>query len=203
MAKTIDIHPHIIADDPKRYPLAPLGGHQSDWSQARPVTRRADDRRHGRGRGRQVRRGAGFDLLRPRQLVPRRRGRQISRPLHRGVLGRRARPRRAGKDAPLAKEEPHGHAALHHRQHHEDPGRVDRRPPRLPRLGDRRRARHSHLHADVRRGLPAARQPDAALPAGEGDPRSPVAAGAQRRPALCGGREPVRARRVFRASTSR
>jgi L-fuconolactonase len=37
-AKTIDIHPHIIADDPKRYPLAPLGGHQSDWSQARPVT---------------------------------------------------------------------------------------------------------------------------------------------------------------------
>jgi L-fuconolactonase len=37
-SKTIDIHPHIIANDPKRYPLAPLGGHQSDWSQARPVT---------------------------------------------------------------------------------------------------------------------------------------------------------------------
>ena len=37
-AKTIDIHPHIIADDPKRYPLAPLGGHQSDWSRTRPVT---------------------------------------------------------------------------------------------------------------------------------------------------------------------
>ncbi|MBV9969169.1 MAG: amidohydrolase [Xanthobacteraceae bacterium] len=37
-AKTIDIHPHVIADDPKRYPLAPLGGHQSDWSRARPVT---------------------------------------------------------------------------------------------------------------------------------------------------------------------
>lgn len=36
--KTIDIHPHIIADDKKRYPLAPLGGHQSDWSRQRPVT---------------------------------------------------------------------------------------------------------------------------------------------------------------------
>ncbi len=35
---TIDIHPHIIADDAKRYPLAPLGGHQSDWSRTRPVT---------------------------------------------------------------------------------------------------------------------------------------------------------------------
>ncbi len=37
-AITIDIHPHIIADDAKRYPLAPLGGHQSDWSRTRPVT---------------------------------------------------------------------------------------------------------------------------------------------------------------------
>ena len=35
---TIDIHPHIIADDAVRYPLAPVGGHQSDWSRERPVT---------------------------------------------------------------------------------------------------------------------------------------------------------------------
>jgi L-fuconolactonase len=35
---TIDIHPHIIASDAARYPLAPLGGHQSDWSRTRPVT---------------------------------------------------------------------------------------------------------------------------------------------------------------------
>lgn len=35
---TIDIHPHIISDDAGRYPLAPLGGHQSDWSRTRPVT---------------------------------------------------------------------------------------------------------------------------------------------------------------------
>ena len=36
--KAIDIHPHIIAADNARYPLAPLGGHQSDWSRTRPVT---------------------------------------------------------------------------------------------------------------------------------------------------------------------
>jgi L-fuconolactonase len=35
---TIDIHPHIIANDAARYPLAPLGGHQSEWSRTRPVT---------------------------------------------------------------------------------------------------------------------------------------------------------------------
>jgi len=34
---TIDIHPHIISSDAIRYPLAPLGGHQSDWSRTRPV----------------------------------------------------------------------------------------------------------------------------------------------------------------------
>src|SRR5262245_54274799 len=36
--RVIDIHPHIIAADTKRYPLAPLGGHQSEWSRTRPVT---------------------------------------------------------------------------------------------------------------------------------------------------------------------
>ena len=34
----IDIHPHIIAVDTRRYPHAPLGGHQSAWSQQRPVS---------------------------------------------------------------------------------------------------------------------------------------------------------------------
>src|SRR5215831_4891548 len=37
-SRTIDIHPHVIANDEKRYRLAPLGGHQSDWSRIRPVT---------------------------------------------------------------------------------------------------------------------------------------------------------------------
>jgi L-fuconolactonase len=34
---TIDIHPHVISTDTVRYPRAPLGGHQSDWSRDRPV----------------------------------------------------------------------------------------------------------------------------------------------------------------------
>jgi L-fuconolactonase len=34
----IDIHPHIISDDESRYPLAPLFGKRSDWSQERPTT---------------------------------------------------------------------------------------------------------------------------------------------------------------------
>jgi L-fuconolactonase len=34
----IDIHPHIISPDLERYPRAPLGGKQSDWSATRPVS---------------------------------------------------------------------------------------------------------------------------------------------------------------------
>ena len=34
----VDIHPHIISDDEKRYPPAPLFGKRSDWSQERPST---------------------------------------------------------------------------------------------------------------------------------------------------------------------
>lgn len=34
----IDIHPHIVSPDTKRYPLAPLGGTQSTWSSERPTT---------------------------------------------------------------------------------------------------------------------------------------------------------------------
>lgn len=36
--KIIDIHPHIVSDDEKRYPPAPLFGKRSDWSQERPNT---------------------------------------------------------------------------------------------------------------------------------------------------------------------
>jgi len=35
--RIIDTHPHVIAADTQRYPRQPLGGHQSDWSQKRPV----------------------------------------------------------------------------------------------------------------------------------------------------------------------
>ncbi len=34
----VDLHSHVIADDPQRFPLAPMGGKQSDWSRERPVT---------------------------------------------------------------------------------------------------------------------------------------------------------------------
>jgi L-fuconolactonase len=34
----IDIHPHIVSPDTKKYPLDPLGGTQSAWSTERPTT---------------------------------------------------------------------------------------------------------------------------------------------------------------------
>jgi L-fuconolactonase len=38
MTSIIDIHPHIVSPDTKKYPLAPLGGTQSTWSSERPTT---------------------------------------------------------------------------------------------------------------------------------------------------------------------
>ena len=38
MSGFVDIHPHVISRDVARYPRAPLGGKQSDWSQERPVS---------------------------------------------------------------------------------------------------------------------------------------------------------------------
>lgn len=38
MSAVIDIHPHVIAADTKRYPLDPLSGRQSEWSRERPVS---------------------------------------------------------------------------------------------------------------------------------------------------------------------
>jgi L-fuconolactonase len=38
MSAVIDTHAHVVAADTTRYPLAPLGGHQSDWSRERPVS---------------------------------------------------------------------------------------------------------------------------------------------------------------------
>ncbi len=37
MSAVVDVHPHVISQDVARYPRAPLGGKQSDWSQERPV----------------------------------------------------------------------------------------------------------------------------------------------------------------------
>ncbi|MDB5780436.1 amidohydrolase family protein [Caballeronia mineralivorans] len=38
MTFVVDTHTHVIAADTKRYPLAPVGGHQSEWSVERPVS---------------------------------------------------------------------------------------------------------------------------------------------------------------------
>ncbi len=38
MPTIIDIHPHVIATDTARFPLAPLGGTQSTWSRERPTS---------------------------------------------------------------------------------------------------------------------------------------------------------------------
>ena len=38
MYQLIDTHTHAISPDVERYPLAPVGGHQSDWSAKRPVS---------------------------------------------------------------------------------------------------------------------------------------------------------------------
>ncbi|HEY4144775.1 amidohydrolase family protein [Pinirhizobacter sp.] len=35
--KIFDTHTHVISPDPSAYPKDPIGGHQSEWSQARPV----------------------------------------------------------------------------------------------------------------------------------------------------------------------
>lgn len=37
MFEIVDTHTHAISPDTTRYPLAPVGGHQSDWSAKRPV----------------------------------------------------------------------------------------------------------------------------------------------------------------------
>ena len=37
MPSIVDIHPHVISTDNKRYPLNPLGGVQSTWSRDRPT----------------------------------------------------------------------------------------------------------------------------------------------------------------------
>jgi predicted TIM-barrel fold metal-dependent hydrolase len=38
MSVVVDTHTHAISSDKQRYPLAPVGGHQSEWSAKRPVS---------------------------------------------------------------------------------------------------------------------------------------------------------------------
>ena len=36
-SRIIDIHPHIISKDEKKYPITPIGGKRSVWSSERPI----------------------------------------------------------------------------------------------------------------------------------------------------------------------
>jgi L-fuconolactonase len=38
MVEVFDTHTHVISSDPVRHPVAPVGGHQSSWSIARPIS---------------------------------------------------------------------------------------------------------------------------------------------------------------------
>ena len=114
----------------------------------------------------------------------------VSPACSRSTCWRRTRPSACATGS----AEAHRHAAVHHRQHHAGPGVVARRSEDLSGLGMRRRARPLDLPADVRQGLPADDQDDRALPQGAHHPRPHGAAGAGRWAALCGGRQPVRAR---------
>jgi L-fuconolactonase len=41
LREIVDIHTHVISSDTVRFPLAPVGGKQSDWSRARPTSAQA------------------------------------------------------------------------------------------------------------------------------------------------------------------
>ncbi len=187
MASIIDIHPHVIAPDTVRYPLNPLGGHQSDWSRERPVPTRDMVAAMDEAGVDKAAHRAGLDLLRPRQHLCGRGGRRASRALHRRVLGRRAGARRGGEDPPLDAPQADRAAPVHHRQHHAGPGHLVRRSADLSGLGVCRRGRPAGLHADDAARLSAAARADGAVPEGADHPRPPGAAGARRRPALRGG----------------
>ena len=38
MSSIVDIHPHVISTDTRKFPLAPVGGNQSTWSRDRPTS---------------------------------------------------------------------------------------------------------------------------------------------------------------------
>ncbi len=154
---------------------------------------READRRHGRGRRAKSGNRAGLDLLRPRQFVRRRRGRRAPQALHRRLLGRCAGARRARAHALLARQKTHRSAAVHLRQHHGRTGQLARRSEILPRMGVRRRAWTFDLPADVGQGDPAGDRHGRAFSRGANYSGSLREAGAGRRPALRGRRQPVRA----------
>ena len=97
----IDIHPHVISTDTARYPRAPLGGHQSDWSRRRPVSVEELIVEQDRAGIAQSGARSGVDLLRARQFLRGRRGGGLSRAVHRRLFVRHPRARRTRDDGAL------------------------------------------------------------------------------------------------------
>ena len=175
----IDIHPHIIADDEKRYPLAPLGGHQSDWSRTRPVTTEqmiAAMDKAGVAKAAIVQASTcyGHDNSYVADAIAAHPDR-FTGVFSVDVLAADA-PR---EDAPLARARLCRHAAVHHRQHHAGPGLLARRSEDLSGLGSRERARRFDLPADVGQGVSADDQDGGAFSEGAHPARSHGAADAR------------------------
>ena len=193
MSTIIDIHPHIIADDTVRYPLAPLGGHQSDWSRTRPVTTEqmiAAMDKAGVAKSAIVQASTcyGHDNSYVADAVAAHPG-----PLHRGVLRRRAGARRARAHAPLASAAGSPACGC-------SPSAA---PCRTRRRGStiRRPIRPGNAPASLGISICLQMSPKAfpqmikmarALPQGADHPRPHGAAGAGGRTALRGRRQPVR-----------
>ena len=139
--RVIDIHPHVIAADAKRYPRAPLGGHQSDWSRTRPVSTEqmiAARTRPASGRPPLVQASTcyGHDNSYVADAVAAHPDRFT------GVFSvRHPGARCARDDAHWMGRGLTGHAALHHRQHHAGPGRWLDDPRSFPGLAQRSRSR--------------------------------------------------------------
>ena len=194
MTTFIDIHPHIIASDTARYPLAPLGGHQSEWSRTRPVTTEQmivamDKAGVAKSAIVQASTCYGHDNSYVADAVAAHPDRFT------GVFS---------VDV-LAADAPRAHALLASAAG--SPACVcsrsaarcrTRRPgstiPRPIRPGNAPASWALDLPADVAKGVPADDQDGGALSEGADHPRSHGAAGAGRRTALCAGAQPVRAR---------
>ena len=178
MSSIIDIHPHIVSPDTKKYPLDPLGGTQSTWSTERPTTyddllRAMDEAGVAKAAIVHSSTAYGYDnsyVADAVAAVPSR---------FTGVYLDRCAGARRGEDLRLlARPRLQRHAPVHHRKHVARPGHFVRRSQELPLLGARGREKYSGLHADE-----AGRYPSAAPDHGqvsEGDDSSSIICPARR-----------------------
>ena len=153
MSSIVDIHPHIVSPDTKRYPLAPLGGKQSTWSSERPTTydmllKEMDAAGVAKAAIVHSSTAYGYDnsyVADAITAVPKRFTGCFPSTCWRPMPWRRWT---------IDQLRLHRHAPVHHRQYAAGPGHVVRRRQDLSGLGARGIQRNSGLRADV-----AARHP--------------------------------------------